>query len=1209
MFDLYRVDQVIRSGGMGIVYRVRHLGWDTDLAVKAPRPELLSSDAGRRFFEREAESWVGLGPHPHTVSCAYVRRHENLPLVFAEWVPGGSLAEAIADRRLYAGDNRQRWARLLDLAVQIVWGLRHAHAAGLIHQDLKPANILLAADGTAKITDFGLARGRALAGAGTGAGPDATLAATYGGHTPAYCSPEQDRAGRGAVLELTRATDVWSWAVTVLELFAGERVTSTGPAAGQALGRYADALPPRLADLLGRCLEPEPARRAVQLDDMVTVLVEAYRDVTGSAYARTQPTAARLRADGLNNRALSRLDLGQGEESERIWAEALRVEPHHRPSVYNLGLRRWRSGRITDAALVAELEAAADGRADDAVHDHFTGLVRLESGDLPAARMLLSRAARIAPGAAEYRAAAERVAATTTGHTEVAIETSAGRLMAVTVTPDGRFAAATSCPDPSHDPRIVEVWARDGRRLCRVEAPIEGTIGTVVLEPLALSADGSTVACGVSGGWAYVWDVGTGRRRAAVPLTDDPSAVALSSDGGVVAVATEDCAVMTWDVAGGRPRHRLQRPDPYGRSGSFVDTALRFDAAAGAFRWTDSRGRVRSWELATGFLSGSYPVGMAAGQSGRRSVMLSADGATAVLTWDGGTEVWDLADARRRHTAPPPPVRPDGGAVDAAGRQALLGHQGVCLLWEPATRRVLRTLQTDATSSYPTALSADGATGVTGGPPGSVRLWSNLTARGPAAPWWYARPHSAMSLNTEAAAVRRALEATAAGSREPAATGAAVAVLRAARAVPGHRRDPELLDLWVRLGKLGHRVALLDAWPVRELTAGGFAAPAVATHYEDGENPVIVLTGQVAVTGDGRRAVTAGAKTADVWDTRAGAVRTTIDVRPYEITAIACDDAGAMVLTASRDGVLGVWDPETGRCRHALPGAGDIVQSIVISPDGRLAVTRNQDGGLRLWDPVAGRRLDPPPGLRAPIRAALPAAHGEFVVVADAAGLHVWEPRTRRFRPDPDSTGGGRPLALSADDRLLLAREPNGRRLRVWDLDTGRTVSRLTGHPGPITAGRLSADGRTAVTADANGSLRVWDTDSGRCRHVLPGHPGHADATAEEEAPRAPDDEVIRTVLQTTRVSARYPLDTRSAKVHLVAGDRFAVSTGPDGVVRTWDLHAGRELIGLGRGQSVAAGRAERFVLVRDGDTARLWELDWDFDFPATGAAQTREQR
>src|ERR1700751_1660127 len=92
---LYEVRDVITSGGMGVVHRMHHRGWNVDMAVKTPRPELVSSPQRIADFEIEAQTWVELGLHPNIVACVYVRRLDGLPRGFAEWIDGGSLADAI----------------------------------------------------------------------------------------------------------------------------------------------------------------------------------------------------------------------------------------------------------------------------------------------------------------------------------------------------------------------------------------------------------------------------------------------------------------------------------------------------------------------------------------------------------------------------------------------------------------------------------------------------------------------------------------------------------------------------------------------------------------------------------------------------------------------------------------------------------------------------------------------------------------------------------------------------------------------------------------------------------------------------------------------------------------------------------------------------------------------------------------------------------
>ena len=213
---IYEVIGQLGEGGMGMVYKVHDRLSNWDLAVKCPKPEIFAKAGGKENFIREAETWVNLGEHPHIVSCRFVETLGGVPRIFAEYIDGGSLADWIRRRTLYKGGPEQALQRVLDMAIQSAWGLHYAHEQGLVHQDVKPANILMTMDEIAKMTDFGLAKARAIAGEENVPRTGQSILVSWGGMTPAYCSPEQ-----AARQPLNRKTDIWSWAVSVLEMFVG----------------------------------------------------------------------------------------------------------------------------------------------------------------------------------------------------------------------------------------------------------------------------------------------------------------------------------------------------------------------------------------------------------------------------------------------------------------------------------------------------------------------------------------------------------------------------------------------------------------------------------------------------------------------------------------------------------------------------------------------------------------------------------------------------------------------------------------------------------------------------------------------------------------------------------------------------------------------------------------------------------------------------
>ncbi|MBI3924252.1 MAG: serine/threonine protein kinase [Armatimonadetes bacterium] len=141
------------QGGMSSVYQVHHREWDLSMAVKVPLPEVLGA-IGKERFLREAQTWVDLGVHPNIVQCWFVREIDGLPVLFLDYLAGGSLKEWQEQGFVQAGE----WSKILDLVIQACDGLGHAHDHGLVHRDVKPANLLIRGDESLCVTDFGLVK-------------------------------------------------------------------------------------------------------------------------------------------------------------------------------------------------------------------------------------------------------------------------------------------------------------------------------------------------------------------------------------------------------------------------------------------------------------------------------------------------------------------------------------------------------------------------------------------------------------------------------------------------------------------------------------------------------------------------------------------------------------------------------------------------------------------------------------------------------------------------------------------------------------------------------------------------------------------------------------------------------------------------------------------------------------------------------------------
>ncbi|OXM66018.1 protein kinase domain-containing protein [Amycolatopsis vastitatis] len=277
----YRLAERIGQGAMGVVWRARDERLDRVVAVKQldyePAIGQAAGDQAALRALREARLTARLR-HPHAVTVHDVVEESGEPYLVMEYLPSRSLADILLDRDTLPADEVAR------IGAQIASALAAAHAEGVMHRDVTPANVLIGESGVAKIADFGISRG-------TGEG-----LVTGGGFiagTPAFLAPEVAGGGEGGF-----PADVFALGATLYRALEGMPPFGTDDNPITLLLKVAkeEVIPPRhsgpLADVLGRLLQRDPADRPTMAE--VQALFEAVTENRPLPPPRPRRTATRL---------------------------------------------------------------------------------------------------------------------------------------------------------------------------------------------------------------------------------------------------------------------------------------------------------------------------------------------------------------------------------------------------------------------------------------------------------------------------------------------------------------------------------------------------------------------------------------------------------------------------------------------------------------------------------------------------------------------------------------------------------------------------------------------------------------------------------------------------------------------------------------------------------------------------------------------------
>ncbi len=1021
----YRLEAQVGSGGMAVVFRARDERLGRPVALKILAPALASDGTFRRRFIAESRAAARVDD-PHIIPVYEAGEANGVLFIAMRLVIGGDLRRVLEQEGALPPD------RAAEFISPVASALDAAHGAGLVHRDVKPANILVDArpgrPDHVYLSDFGVSKG---------AVSSVSLTGQFLG-TPVYSAPEQIQCR-----VVDGRTDQYALACVAYQLLTGsvpfERDQGLAVLLAHlsepppSLGSRRPGLPDAADQVLARALAKAPENRYGSCGDFADALNEAL----GLAPYRTRRSASTPNHSQI----------------------AITTPPDFPEPISDGAGKAAMSAGIAAAATIDSVPAGVSPGAADLPAAAANGTGRADQGTRPGALRLMppwvaeadsAAAAATAPvaSAPDARRAHQRPSSLPGSHRRVRPTQRRGRLLAITLAAAVLAVAAIVIPllASSHSSHASTISQSFGR-LSAFTDP-----GSMGVTSVAFSRSGTTLATADSNGSTYLWNIPGG--TLAATLTDPNSqagvgvtSVAFSPSGAILATADGNDRTYLWNIPSGKRRATLadltnpnsaDLTNPMFGYGSANVTSVAFSRSGTTLATADSNGSTYLWNIPSGKLAATLTD---PNTTGVASVAFSPNGATlATADSNGSTYLWNTATRQRTAT-----LTQHGSGAQIASiafnpsgtTLATADSYGTTYLWNIPSGK-LAAILTDPNSTGVTsvAFSPSGTTLATADGNGSTYLWNIPSGK------------------------------LAATLTAPRTTGVGAVAFSPSGATLATADDNGITYLW----------GSASSQRSKSRTFGG----KLAATFTD---PGTALGTAVAFSPNGDTLATADSNGSTyLWNTATRQRTATLtDPSSGGVTAVAFSPNGDTLATADSNGSTYLWNTATRQRTATLTDPygriylGAAITSVAFSPSGATLATADNFGSTRLWN-IATRKLTAtftdPSGSSVASVAFSPS--GATLATADNFGsTRLWNVATRKLTATFASPGVTS-VAFSPNGATLAT---GGSSSYLWNIATGKLTAAFTdpSHGARVVSVAFSPNGAALAATDNYGHTYLWN--------------------------------------------------------------------------------------------------------------------------------------